>query len=208
MSRNKKTVVAVLVAIGIAAVAYALLPAGPDPDVVRVQQMQERLFDMNAKMSDDDRMKGFRELGEASRNLTDEQRMQVMRENPMAKRMRQSVVDYFNLPEKDRVALLDKHIDEMEKMRKDFAKRMKDRQAKGGGGPGGFGGRGGGPPGGGPGGPRGPGGPGGDRNEMRKKMLDNTSPQERAMFSEYFQQMSDRRKERGLPPLGGPFGGR
>lgn len=199
MSRNKKTVIAILVVLGMAAVAYAFLPAGPDPDVVRVQQMQEKLFDPNAKMSDDDRMKGFRELGEASRSLTDEQRMQVMRENPMAKRMRQSVVDYFNLPEKDRVALLDKHIDEMEKMRKDFEKRMKDRQAKGGGPPGG--------PGNGP--PRGfGGGPGGDRNAMRKKMLDNTSPQERAMFSEYFKQMSDRRQARGLPPLGGPFGGR
>lgn len=206
MSRNKKTVMALLVVLGIAAVAYALLPAGPDPDVVRVQQMQEKLFDPNAKMSDDDRMKGFREMGEASRNLTDEQRMQIMRENPMAKRMRQSVVDYFDLPEKDRVALLDKHIDEMEKMRKDFAKRMKDRQAKGGGPPGGFGG---GPPGGGPGGPRGAGGPSGsDRNERAKKMLDNTSPQERAMFGEYFKQMSDRRQQRGLPPMGGPFGGR
>jgi hypothetical protein len=203
MSRNKKTIFALLVVLGIAAVAYALLPAGPDPDVVRVQQMQEKLFDPNAKMSDDDRMKGFRELGEASRGLTDEQRMQIMRENPMAKRMRQSVVDYFNLPEKDRVALLDKHIDEMEKMRKDFAKRMKDRQAKGGGGPGGPGGFGGPPR-----GPGGPGGPGGDRNERAKKMLDNTSPQERAMFSEYFQQMSDRRQQRGLPPMGGPFGGR
>jgi hypothetical protein len=198
MSRNKKTVVALLVVLGIAAVAYAFLPAGPDPDVVRVQQMQEKLFDPNAKMSDDDRWKGFRELGEASRNLTDEQRMQIMRENPMAKRMRQSVVDYFNLPENERVALLDKHIDEGEKMRKDFEKRMKERQAKGGGGPGGFGG----------GPPRGPGGPGGDRNERAKKMLDNTSPQERAMFGEYFKQMSDRRKQRGLPPMGGPFGGR
>lgn len=204
MSRNKKTVVALLVVLGIGAVAYALLPAGPDPDVVRVQQMQERLFDPNTKMSDDERFKGFRELGEASRSLTDEQRMQVMRENPMAKRMRQSVVDYFNLPEKERVALLDKHIDEMEKMRKDFEKRMKERQAQGGG-PGGPGGRGPGGPG---GPPRGPGGPGGDRNAMRKKMLDNTSPQERAMFSEYFEQMQQRRQERGLPPMGGPFGGR
>jgi len=198
MSRNKKTVVALLVVLGIAAVAYAFLPAGPDPDVVRVQQMQEKLFDPNAKMSDDDRMKGFREMGEASRNLTDEQRMQVMRENPMAKRMRQSVVDYFDAPENERMAMLDKHIDEGEKMRKEFEKRMKDRQAKGGGGPGGFGG----------GPPRGAGGPGGDRNERAKKMLDNTSPQERAMFGEYFKQMSDRRKQRGLPPMGGPFGGR
>jgi hypothetical protein len=39
-------------------------------------------------------------------------------------------------------------------------------------------------------------------------MLDNTSPQERAMFSEYFQQMSQRREQRGLPPMGGPFGRR
>jgi hypothetical protein len=202
MSRNQKTVLALVVVLGIGAVAYALLPAGPDPDVVRVQQMQQRLFDPNTKMSDDERMKGFRELGEASRNLTDEQRMQIFRENPMAKRMRQSVVDYFNLPEKERVALLDKHIDEMEKFRKNMERRRKERQAKGGGPPGG--GPGGGP--GGPGGSGGPGGGGGDRSAMQKRMLDNTSPQERAMFGEYFQQMQQRRQERGLPPMGGPFG--
>jgi hypothetical protein len=46
------------------------------------------------------------------------------------------------------------------------------------------------------------------RNQVRKKMLDNTSPQQRAMFSEYFKQLEQRRKERGMPPMRGPFGSR
>jgi hypothetical protein len=48
----------------------------------------------------------------------------------------------------------------------------------------------------------------GQRDQFQKRMLDNTSPTERAMFSEYFKDMESRRKERGLPPLGGPGGGR
>jgi hypothetical protein len=48
----------------------------------------------------------------------------------------------------------------------------------------------------------------GQRNQFQKKMLDNTSPTERAMFTEYFKDMENRRRERGLPTLGGPGGPR
>ncbi len=193
MSRNNKTVLALLAVAGLAAVAYALLPAGPDPDLVKVQQLQEKLFDPNAKLSDDERREGFRELRTASENLTDDQRTQVFRENPMARRMRQSVVEYFDLPEDKRVALLDKHIDEMEKFRKQAEKRRAERREKGDGPPPNWGNR---------------DGAGGDPNAMRKRMLDNTSPTERAMFGEYFKQLGERRQQRGLPPMGGPFGQR
>ncbi len=124
-----------------------------------------------------------------------------MRENPppFIKQMQQRVVDFFDLPEDKRVAALDEQIDEMEKMRKRFEKRRAERAGSGGG-PG-AGGR---PPGGGP-----PGGNRGSmdekqRNDMRKRMLDNSTPQQRAMFGEYFRQVEDRRRQRGLPPFPGP----
>jgi hypothetical protein len=35
-------------------------------------------------------------------------------------------------------------------------------------------------------------------------MLDNTTPEDRAMMGEYMRQVQDRRRERGMPPLPGP----
>lgn len=64
----------------------------------------------------------------------------------------------------------------------------------------------------GPGG-KGPGGGGPPRmdpqkmDEMRKKMLDWTTPEQRAKFENSIQMLNDRRKERGLQPMGGPGGG-
>ena len=64
------------------------------------------------------------------------------------------------------------------------------------------------------GGPGGPGGPGGNRppidakkiDEIRKKMLDWTTPEQRAKFDNGLQMLNKRRSERGLPPVP-PMGG-
>ena len=191
MSKNKKTVLALAILLGLGTMAWALLPAGPDPQLVKVQQLQEKLFDPDAKIPDEDRRKAFGELRQEVEKLTPEQRESL--ENPFAKRMQQTVVGYFDLPEDQRVAALDKEIDRFEKFRKDMEKRRSERggQPGGGGPPRGFGNRG-----------------NMNENDMRKRMLDNTSPQERAMFGEYMQQMQDRRRQRGLPEMGGPFGSR
>jgi hypothetical protein len=60
----------------------------------------------------------------------------------------------------------------------------------------------------------GPGGKGGPQrmdpqkmDEFRKKMLDWTTPDQRAKFENSIQMLNDRRKERGLEPMGGPGGG-
>lgn len=196
MSRNKKTLVALVAVILLAGAAWAFLPSGPDPQLVKVQQLQEKLFDPNSKIPAEERRQAFGELREEAEKLTPEQREELMRENPMARRMRETVVAYFDLPEKDRKAALDEQIDQMERFRKQREQERGNRPA------------GGGPPGGGPpGGFRGGNMDQTQRNELRKKMLDQTSPQERAMFSEYFQQMNNRRKERGMPTFGGPGGG-
>lgn len=191
MSKNKKTVLALLIVLSLGGVVWALLPPGPDPQMVKVQQLQEKIFD--EKVTDEQRRAMFGEIRKEAEKLTEEQRMTLMRENPFAKRMQQTVVAYFDLPEKDRKAALDKDIDRFEKFRKDMEKRRAsgDRPP---GPPGGFGNRG--------------NMDAGQRNQFQKKMLDNTSPTERAMFTEYFKDMENRRRERGLPTLGGPGGPR
>jgi hypothetical protein len=197
---NKKKVGTALVAILLlGGLAWALVPRGPDPQVAKVLAMQEKLF--NEKGPREGRREAFDELRKEAEKLTPDQRMKMMHDNPppFVKEFQKNVRDYFELPEDKKKAALDKQIDAMEKMRKDMEKRFANNKGKGGPrGPGGFGGPpGGGPPGGGP-----PGG--GDRNEMRKRMLDNTSATDRAMFSEYFSAVEKRRQERGLPQMGGP----
>ena len=135
--------------------------------------------------------------------------------------------DYFSAPPAERRAVIDRQIDQEEAMRKAFAAMgMGGRGGPGGGGPGG-GGPGGGAPGGGApggggsgwgggGGPRGGGGPPGggpggrgggppgtlsqdDGNRWRKGMIDRTSPEQRARWTEYRRAVDQRREERGLP---------
>jgi len=105
---------------------------------------------------------------------------------------------YFAAPPAQRQALLDRQIDQEEMMDKAFKMGSAVMNAVGGrpreGGStssGGGGGRGGGPPSG--------GGPD-DRNRWRKtNIIDRTTPEERARYSEYRRATEERRKERGLP---------
>jgi hypothetical protein len=117
---------------------------------------------------------------------------------PAAPASQKNISDFFELPPEKRKEALDRHIDNFEKMRRG----MEQRFAQGGGRPGG-----GGPGGGG----RGPGGPGGGRNadparraSFAKRMLDNTTPDQRAQMGEFMRQMQDRRGERGMPAMPGP----
>ena len=112
---------------------------------------------------------------------------------------RARINDYFAAPPAQRQAVLDRQIDQEEMMRKAFEAGSTVMNA--------FGGRprDGGNPGAG-GGARGGGGGGGgggssdnDRNRWRKNMIDRTTPEERARYSEYRRAMEKRREERGLP---------
>jgi hypothetical protein len=190
MKKRNVLLTALLVAIA-GALAWAFLPAGPDPQVAKVVELQKKLFNEDSPVPREERRKAFGELRQEMEKLTPQQRDQLMRDNPppFMRRMQENIVAYFDLPEDQRTAALDKQIDDMEKQRKEWAKRRAERG----------------------------GGARGDRprgfgrnmdpsqqNQMRKRMLDNTSPQQRAMFGEYFKQLQQRRKERGLPPMRGP----
>lgn len=194
---KKKWVLAALVAVvALGGLAWALMPAGSDPQVARVAELQEKLFSENSQVPREGRRKAFEEFRTEMEKLTPEQRDQLMRDHPpqFARQMEKNIVAFFDLSDNERKAALDKQIDDMEKRRREWEKRRGERGS----------GRGGGPGAGGP--PRGFGGRNMDpakQNEMRKRMLDNTSPQQRAMFGEYFRQLQDRRRERGLPEMRG-----
>ena len=141
------------------------------------------------------------QIMEMVRDLPPNLRPQVERDT---QRLFQAAMDsqvnsFFNLPPQSREAELDRRIKEQESDRKRrdaerAARGADDRQNAG------SGGGGGGPPGGG-----GRGGSEDNRNNWRKKMLDRTSPDERAKQTEYRRAMEERRQQLGLQPgRGGP----
>ena len=194
---KKRNVLLTVLLVAIAGgLAWAFLPEGPDPQVAKVVELQKQLFSEDSQVPREERRKAFGELRQEIEKLSPEQRDQMRRDNPppFMRRMQDNIVAYFDLPEDQRTAALDEQIDEMEERRKGGERRRAER---------GEGGERGG---------RGMGRPGGSgrnmdasqRNQRRKRMLDNTSPQQRAMFGEYFKQLAQRRQARGLPPMRGP----
>ena len=159
-----------------------------DPQVAALEKLRDENAPKMENMPADQR----RTQGEAFRKqmegLSPDQRAAFFESSmavfvPMMARQFEKNYDEFmaKSPEEQRREL-DKRIDEMEKR-------------------GGQGGPGGGPGRGGP--------PNMDpkkMDEFRKKMLDYTTPDQRAKFEKGIQMFNDRRKERGLPPVGPPGG--
>jgi hypothetical protein len=177
-----------------------------DRQLVQVQQMAQKLFDPESKLSDEQRRAGWGELRAASESLSPEQQETLRNEmfNNFRRRGMERINRYFELPEGERRAYLDEQIRQMEAMRRRFEQSRGTR----GEGRGGDAGR----PG--PGGPGGPGGQGAGTPEQernwRRTMLDRTTPEERAKFAEYMEAINKRRQELGLEPIRrpGPGGGR
>lgn len=110
--------------------------------------------------------------------------------------------EYFTAPPQQRLAVLDRQIDQEEMMRKAFEAGRGAMAALGGGGGGSnAGGGGGGNAASGGNATRGPRGSRTeeDRNKWRKSMIDRTTPEQRARYVEYRRAMEERREKRGLP---------
>lgn len=105
--------------------------------------------------------------------------------------------EYFTAPPQQRLAVLDRQIDQEEMMRKAFEAGRGAMAALGGGG-GNAGGSGSGAAGDANRGPRGS-RTEEDRNKWRKSMIDRTTPEQRARYVEYRRAMDERREQRGLP---------
>lgn len=176
-----------------------------DPQIAKVEALQEQLFAVDSKVPPEKRRELFRALREEAEKLPEDQREGIM-EAGFERRMEEQLSKYFDAPEADRVAILDAEIDQMQE-RFGGAGRDRsgprggdrgDRQARGDRGP-----RPDGPPGGG----RGRGGTPEERRARSRARMDRSTPEMRARAQGYFTALDDRRRERGLPEMPrGPFG--
>jgi len=157
-----------------------------------------------------------------------QQQLREEREQRWEERETQQLTEFFALPPAERKAAIDKEIDREEERRKEWEKRRAERDReraargenggdRGGRGSGGSGGTANAASGGGsntPSADRGRGGSGGRsgyrdperRNEWRKKRLDNSTPEGRAMRAEHYRMKMQRRAERGLATSSGRGG--
>jgi len=209
-----------------------------DPRVREIEALQTRIEQMappaGGRPNFEQVRPAFEEMRTKIEALPEEQKEQVedaMRQRffaHMQERDRQRMAEFFALPQPQRVAALDKEIDEHESRRAEWAKRMAETQnasattgsnaqpgtAAGNPAP---------PTAGAPSGPGAPPpGAGRDRmgfrnrmanmtpeqrKEMSRRFLDNSTPEHRAQRAEYVRLMQQRRKERGLAAApAGPFG--
>jgi len=181
---------------GVAAIICALVAAwalgwfegqaySDDPKVAELEKLRDENVPKLQSLSEDERRAQREQFGKQMQGLTPPQRMAFF----------ESSMPVF-VPMMARE--FEKRYDELmakspEEQRKELDKRIDRMQGRGG------------PP-----------GPGGSRpnidpkkmDEIRKKMLDWTTPEQRAKFENGMQLMNQRRKERGLEPLPpGPGGG-
>ncbi len=174
----------------LAALGWALgwFGEGKDPAIAELEQLRDEQFAKRNEMTEDERQAGRQAFGEKMQGLSEEQRLAFFESSaPIFMKMMEARLDHFLAlsPEEQR-AELDKRIDESLAREKN---------------------RGGAVAGGGPRGDR-PGGPPTPQkmDEFRKKMLDWTTPEQRAKFQTTMQMYNDRLKERGLEPRrGGRF---
>lgn len=162
-----------------------------DPVVAELEKLRDENVPKMAQLSDAERRAQRDAFGERMKGLNEEQRMAFFESSMpifvpmMAKQFEKRYDEFMAMSPEEQRKELDKRIDEM--------------KARGG-----------------PGGPGGPGsGRGGRPNldpkkaeQFRKKMLDWTTPEQRAKFENGINIMNGRLKERGMDPLPpGPGGG-
>jgi hypothetical protein len=183
-----------LLLLGVGGLAWAVRP---DPHLSRAQALQKELFSPAAKgLSPEERKARFAEYREHVKHLTDDQKWQLAA--PMREKQQAELDRYFALAPRDRIKYLDEKIDRSEKMRKEWEKKAaQSKAARPKGGPAFAAGS---PKGGGPkGGGRGPALSAEEKEKRRKQFLDRTTPEERAKMDRFRKDMTDRRKQRGLP---------
>lgn len=185
------------------AIVYAYVR--PDPQLAEVREFREQM--RNSELPREEQRAQWAQYREMY-NALPEEKQRILRDEDrerMEQRMEQRIDEFLALPAEERTERLDELIDRMEDMRQRWDQRRQQQASSGGGGGDGGqqAGRG-----------RGQGRTGWDRvnpearNERRLAMLNNTTPERRAKWTEFRRQMNDRRKERGLPEAGrGGWGG-
>jgi hypothetical protein len=189
-NRNVTAGVALVVACLIWAWAFGWFEGGKayseDPKVAELEKLRDANVPKMASMSDDQRRAEGDAFRKRMEGLSEQQRMAFFESSMpvfvpmMAQQFEQRYDRFVAMSPEEQKKELDKRIDEME--------------ARGGKG--------------------GPGGRGGPPNmdpkraeAMRKKMLDWTTPEQRAKFEHGMELMNERREQRGLPPMPARGGG-
>jgi hypothetical protein len=197
MSKRKITIAAVTIVVLVAGSVWAFR-SRTDPQVEKVKQVAAEAMKANPGQP----WKAFELVRPEMDKLSESQRHQVGHEmhQEFQRQMDKQIDTYFALPPPQRVAYLDKQINEMEKQRKEREARRAQSAQRGGGGGGGpqMGGGGGG----------GGGGPPRNNNpdaraQRRDRWVDSSTAEQRAKRSAYFSDMRARRIQLGLPPMGG-----
>ena len=173
-----------------------------NPDVVAAREVNKKMAAAftDENVSSDERMKLMEESRKANEKLSEEDRNRVRREawKSRGQQMEATIDEYLALDnEKDRNAFLDEQIEKWQGMREQWkeAKEKRESEARE---------RGEKPA---EGGNRGgwsrpkPGDKEGMMNLQRKR-LDNSTPEQRAKFSEYFMALKQRMEDRGMETWG------
>lgn len=197
-------IAAVLLFLGAGWLVWASLP---DPQLAEIKALQQQMFDPNSGLDDNARRELRQNIRDKMDGLTDAQREQLRDQffEGFRQRDNERMRNYFAASPEQRIALLDQDIERM----RNWEQNRGDRQRNAGGEGGPPGGRGFGGPGGGGPGAGGPGGRGGrdpnespeDRRDRQRRRLDNSTSEERAMRSAYFEDLNKRRVQLGLEPI-------
>ncbi len=211
MSKRKKIAVAIVAVLLFVGCALWVRHAWANAQMEKVQRMQEELFAGGRPKPED-----FDKLRKEMEKLSPDQRDELM-ERGMRRGMergRKRIDDYFKAPPNQRRDVLDKQIAEDEQRRKEWEKRRKEN-GDGNGQPPGNGSNPNGQNAGQGGSQGGQAGRGRNQNQSpearsanRNRMLDHTTPDQRAMMAAYHAAMTQRRIQLGLPIGGRPHGGR
>ncbi|TWU21979.1 hypothetical protein [Bythopirellula polymerisocia] len=187
---NKNALIGVAILLVLAVIGWGWY-GGKDPALAELEKLRDEQFARRNEVTEEEQKAGRQAFGEKMKGLSEEQRRSFFESSaPFFMKMMEARLDQFlALTPEEQKKELDKKIDES------LARQ------KNGGGPTAGGGPGGGRPGGGPPTPQ-------KVDEFRKKMLDWTTPEQRAKFQTTMQMYNDRMKQRGLDPKAGGGGGR
>ncbi|WP_145258455.1 hypothetical protein [Planctomycetes bacterium Pan216] len=172
---------------------WAWWPFG-DPQVVQARALAKQAFSEEArKLPEEQRRELGKQFRDHMESLTPEQRREVFNNEDRRRRDEERLNAFFLMPPEKRTEYLDNMIDEMQKRRKEWEKRRKERaqnesarkDSKDG---------------------RGndrrrgdrPRRTAEDRVNRRQDRLNDSSAQERAKRTEFFTQLRNRMKERGI----------
>lgn len=195
MNRKRVGIAAAMLAFVAIGLAWYFRPPAVDPQVQQFRDTQQKLIELpDGRDSREERRELFGQMREQMQQLKPEQQQELSSSPPPSfmRAIHKRISPYFELAPEERVAFLDREIQRMEEMMRDMRPMMAAASGAAGGN----------------GSDRGP--PfGGNmsqerRDEMQRRMLDKTTPIQRAQMAEFLKDIMARRKELGLQSFPAP----